>query len=88
MAGTFRGTSAIINAGNESQQYALVPTRVRIGLGASGRHIDSRSKRFAVIAAASTEATEKKLEQVQLGKSSLFVTPLGVGAWSWGDRSG
>ena len=28
-----------------------------------------------------------KSQQVQLGKTDMYIAPMGVGTWSWGDRT-
>lgn len=48
-------------------------------------------RRLAPTKAASSTASAKPVavakEEVELGKSGLMVSSVGIGAWSWGDRS-
>ena len=47
-----------------------------------------RATRRSAPGVSACTATPAAVETVQLGKSSLRVPPVGIGAWSWGDRSG
>jgi hypothetical protein len=58
-------------------------------LAASTKHTHVRRTvvRNTVYASSSTVGTSKAA-RVQLGQTGLYVAEIGIGAWSWGDRSG
>jgi aryl-alcohol dehydrogenase-like predicted oxidoreductase len=46
----------------------------------------SSSRESGINTASVKEAKQMKIQKVPLGKSGILVPPLGIGAWSWGDR--
>ena len=48
----------------------------------------SPSRGMVVRVVASSSANSVKAARRALGKSNLEVSEMGLGAWSWGDRSG
>jgi aryl-alcohol dehydrogenase-like predicted oxidoreductase len=46
----------------------------------------SSSRESGISAASEKEAKQMEIQKVPLGKSGVLVPPLGIGAWSWGDR--
>lgn len=65
-----------------------VKTNNRLGTRASVGNSPVRTARLGVRASVSQDAAKVQIETMQLGKSGVEVPVLGIGAWSWGDRSG
>lgn len=57
-------------------------------LGSSTHHARSNARRVLAAPRAASSSVILSSDRVELGKSGIVVPAVGVGAWSWGDRSG
>ncbi|CAK0787581.1 hypothetical protein CVIRNUC_010803 [Coccomyxa viridis] len=57
-------------------------------MGAAGSQLAASASPAAAAQDTVSPVNIKAKETMQLGKSGLTVSPVGIGAWSWGDRTG
>ncbi|KAL3146920.1 hypothetical protein ABBQ38_014891 [Trebouxia sp. C0009 RCD-2024] len=88
----FKRCRSITKATSEPQETSaqLFSRRQALLLGAGSLAASNTASPSSATAETSEVAAVgiKSTETVQLGQSGLQISPVGVGAWSWGDRTG